>query len=93
MLKKILLEGLESSGMRYDGPLEFSAAAAAACARNHLAAKVSRVSDTALAALLTPPAFPLGQQEIVQALKMGLTQQFFCLKYTTFVNSCFPWLC
>ncbi|XP_053829403.1 serine/threonine-protein kinase VRK2 isoform X2 [Vidua macroura] len=41
VLKKILLDGLESSGMRYDGPLEFYAAAA--CARNHLAAKASRV--------------------------------------------------
>ncbi|XP_064565806.1 serine/threonine-protein kinase VRK2 isoform X1 [Zonotrichia leucophrys gambelii] len=43
VLKKILLDGLESSGLRYDGPLEFSPAAAAACARNHLAAKLSRV--------------------------------------------------
>ncbi|NXS00410.1 VRK2 kinase, partial [Oxylabes madagascariensis] len=41
VLKKILLDGLESSGMRYDGPLEFSAAAA--CTRNHRTAKVSRV--------------------------------------------------
>ncbi|NWS53882.1 VRK2 kinase, partial [Chunga burmeisteri] len=40
VLKKILLEGLESSGTRYDGPLEFSAAA---CTRNHCAAKVSKV--------------------------------------------------
>ncbi|KAM6083379.1 serine/threonine-protein kinase VRK2 isoform 2-T3 [Chlamydotis macqueenii] len=40
VLKKILLEGLESSGTRYDGPLEFSSAA---CARNHCAAKVSKV--------------------------------------------------
>ncbi|XP_010084331.1 PREDICTED: serine/threonine-protein kinase VRK2-like [Pterocles gutturalis] len=40
MLKKILLDGLESSGTRYDGPLEFSAAA---CARNHCAAKASKV--------------------------------------------------
>ncbi|XP_075003881.1 serine/threonine-protein kinase VRK2 isoform X6 [Calonectris borealis] len=39
-LKKILLDGLKSSGTRYDGPLEFSAAA---CTRNHCAAKVSRV--------------------------------------------------
>ncbi|NXS36989.1 VRK2 kinase, partial [Pomatostomus ruficeps] len=41
VLKKILLDGLESRGMRYDGPLEFSAAAA--CPRNHCAAKVSKV--------------------------------------------------
>ncbi|XP_061845282.1 serine/threonine-protein kinase VRK2 isoform X2 [Colius striatus] len=40
VLKKILLAGLESSGTRYDGPLEFSAAA---CAQNHLAAKASKV--------------------------------------------------
>ncbi|KAM9240194.1 serine/threonine-protein kinase VRK2 [Leptosomus discolor] len=41
MFKKILLDGLESSGTtRYDGPLEFSAAA---CMRNHSAAKVSKV--------------------------------------------------
>ncbi|XP_075269685.1 serine/threonine-protein kinase VRK2 isoform X2 [Opisthocomus hoazin] len=40
VLKKILLDGLESSGTRYDGPLEFSAAA---CTRNHCAAKVSKV--------------------------------------------------
>ncbi|XP_009317862.1 PREDICTED: serine/threonine-protein kinase VRK2 [Pygoscelis adeliae] len=39
-LKKILLDGLESSGTRYDGPLEFSPAARA---RNHCAAKVSKV--------------------------------------------------
>ncbi|XP_040467332.1 serine/threonine-protein kinase VRK2 isoform X3 [Falco naumanni] len=40
VLKKILLDGLESSGTRYDGPLEFSAAA---CTRNHRAAKTSKV--------------------------------------------------
>ncbi|XP_010294952.1 PREDICTED: serine/threonine-protein kinase VRK2 [Phaethon lepturus] len=40
VLKKILLDGLESSGTRYDGPLEFSAAA---CTRNHCAAKVAKV--------------------------------------------------
>ncbi|NXR01378.1 VRK2 kinase, partial [Sagittarius serpentarius] len=40
VLKKILLEGLESSGTRYDGPLEFSAAA---CTQTHCAAKVSKV--------------------------------------------------
>ncbi|NWV61116.1 VRK2 kinase, partial [Malurus elegans] len=40
-LKKILLDGLESSGMRYDGPLEFSTAAASA--RNRCAAKVNKV--------------------------------------------------
>ncbi|XP_040981062.1 serine/threonine-protein kinase VRK2 isoform X5 [Aquila chrysaetos chrysaetos] len=40
VLKKILLDGLESSGTRYDGPLEFSAAA---CTRTHCAAKVSKV--------------------------------------------------
>ncbi|XP_074891489.1 serine/threonine-protein kinase VRK2 isoform X1 [Buteo buteo] len=40
VLKKILLDGLESSGIRYDGPLEFSAAA---CTRTHSAAKVSKV--------------------------------------------------
>ncbi|NXE75705.1 VRK2 kinase, partial [Cochlearius cochlearius] len=39
-LKKILLGGLEASGTRYDSPLEFSAAA---CPRNHCAAKVSKV--------------------------------------------------
>ncbi|XP_014750598.1 PREDICTED: serine/threonine-protein kinase VRK2 isoform X3 [Sturnus vulgaris] len=41
VLKKILLDGLESSGMRYDGPLEFSTAAAAST-RNHRAAKAPR---------------------------------------------------
>ncbi|XP_018773629.1 serine/threonine-protein kinase VRK2 isoform X3 [Serinus canaria] len=55
VLKKILLDGLESSGTRYDGPLEFSTAAAA-CARNHLAAKVSRVR------LPKPPANPAQQK-------------------------------
>ncbi|XP_009977105.1 PREDICTED: serine/threonine-protein kinase VRK2 [Tauraco erythrolophus] len=40
VLKKILLDGLESSGTRYDGPLEFSAAA---CTRNHGAVKTSKV--------------------------------------------------
>ncbi|NXE18773.1 VRK2 kinase, partial [Ardeotis kori] len=40
VLKKILLDGLESSGARYDGPLEFSSAA---CARDHRAAKASKV--------------------------------------------------
>ncbi|NXX12505.1 VRK2 kinase, partial [Podargus strigoides] len=40
VLKKILLDGLESSGTCYDGPLEFSAAA---CSQNHCAAKVSKV--------------------------------------------------
>uniref|UniRef100_A0A8C5T5H0 non-specific serine/threonine protein kinase n=1 Tax=Malurus cyaneus samueli TaxID=2593467 RepID=A0A8C5T5H0_9PASS len=40
-LKKILLDGLQSSGMRYDGPLEFSTAAASA--RNRCAAKVNKV--------------------------------------------------
>ncbi|XP_065487682.1 serine/threonine-protein kinase VRK2 isoform X2 [Caloenas nicobarica] len=40
VLKKILLDGLESSGTRYDGPLEFSAAA---CTRNHCVAKASKV--------------------------------------------------
>lgn len=54
VLKKILLDGLESSGMRYDGPLEFSAAAA--CTGNHYAAKVSKVSGTALGLFLTAPA-------------------------------------
>ncbi|NXS11765.1 VRK2 kinase, partial [Neodrepanis coruscans] len=39
-LKKILLDGLGSRGVRYDGPLEFSTAA---CAGNHCAAKVTRV--------------------------------------------------
>ncbi|RLW07029.1 hypothetical protein DV515_00004244, partial [Chloebia gouldiae] len=72
VLKKILLDGLESSGMCYDGPLEFSTAAA--CARNHFAAKASRVSETALGAFLTALAFPLGEEEIVKALKMRLTQ-------------------
>ncbi|XP_063247484.1 serine/threonine-protein kinase VRK2 isoform X2 [Prinia subflava] len=38
VLKKILLDGLESSGMCYDGPLEFSTAAV--CTRNHRTAKV-----------------------------------------------------
>ncbi|NXC13408.1 VRK2 kinase, partial [Corythaeola cristata] len=40
VLKKILLDGLESSGTCYDGPLEFSAAA---CTRNHCAVKASKV--------------------------------------------------
>ncbi|XP_041329988.1 serine/threonine-protein kinase VRK2 isoform X2 [Pyrgilauda ruficollis] len=52
VLKKILLDGLESSGMCYDGPLEFSTAAAA-CARNHLAAKVR---------LPKPPSKPAQQK-------------------------------
>ncbi|NXI73386.1 VRK2 kinase, partial [Anseranas semipalmata] len=39
-LKKILLDGLESSGTRYDGPLEFSTAGRT---RNHCAAAVSTV--------------------------------------------------
>ncbi|XP_030345450.1 serine/threonine-protein kinase VRK2 isoform X2 [Strigops habroptila] len=39
VLKKILLDGLESSGIRYDGPLEFSTAA---CTRNHTAPKVPK---------------------------------------------------
>lgn len=41
VLKKILLDGLESSGTRYDGPLEFSTAG---CGRNRTAeaSKVSR---------------------------------------------------
>ncbi|NWT97993.1 VRK2 kinase, partial [Urocynchramus pylzowi] len=56
VLKKILLDGLKSSGMCYDGPLEFSAAAAAACTRNHLAAKVSRVR------LPKPPPKPVQQK-------------------------------
>ncbi|NXS80409.1 VRK2 kinase, partial [Erpornis zantholeuca] len=42
VLKQILLAGLESSGMRYDGPLEFSAPAAV-CTRNRSAAKVPKV--------------------------------------------------
>lgn len=88
MLKKILLDGLESSGMRYDGPLEFSAAAA--CTQNRRAAKAPRVSESALGLSLTAP---LGEEEMVKALKMRLTQQFFCLRCTVFVNSCFPWLC
>ncbi|XP_030303034.1 serine/threonine-protein kinase VRK2 isoform X1 [Calypte anna] len=39
-LKKILLDGLESSGTRYDGPLKFSAGS---YTRNHCAAEVSKV--------------------------------------------------
>ncbi|NXX89167.1 VRK2 kinase, partial [Centropus bengalensis] len=39
-LKKILLDGLQSSGTRCDGPLDFSTVA---CTRNHRAAKVSKV--------------------------------------------------
>ncbi|XP_023778855.1 serine/threonine-protein kinase VRK2 isoform X1 [Cyanistes caeruleus] len=54
VLKKILLDGLESSGMRYDGPLEFSTGAA--CTRNHCAAKASRVR------LPKPPAKPAQQK-------------------------------
>ncbi|XP_066033995.1 serine/threonine-protein kinase VRK2 isoform X2 [Chamaea fasciata] len=54
VLKKILMDGLESSGMRYDGPLEFSAAAA--CPRNHRAAKASRVR------LPKPPPKPAQQK-------------------------------
>ncbi|NWX30014.1 VRK2 kinase, partial [Notiomystis cincta] len=53
VLKKILLDGLESSGLRYDGPLEFSAAA---CARNRRAAKSARV------ALSKPPPKPAQQK-------------------------------
>ncbi|KAI1240351.1 hypothetical protein IHE44_0008768 [Lamprotornis superbus] len=55
VLKKILLDGLESSGMRYDGPLEFSTAAAAS-PRNHRAAKASR------ARLPKPPPKPAQQK-------------------------------
>ncbi|XP_069706310.1 serine/threonine-protein kinase VRK2 isoform X1 [Phaenicophaeus curvirostris] len=40
VLKKILLDGLGSSGTRYDGPLEFSTAA---CAQNNRTDKVSKV--------------------------------------------------
>ncbi|NXI50655.1 VRK2 kinase, partial [Chloroceryle aenea] len=40
VLKEILLDGLESSGTHYDGPLEFFAAANM---RNHCATKVSKV--------------------------------------------------
>ncbi|POI33981.1 hypothetical protein CIB84_002267, partial [Bambusicola thoracicus] len=39
-LKKILLDGLEMSGIPYDGPLEFSTAG---CTQNHCAAKASKV--------------------------------------------------
>ena len=56
VLKKILLDGLESSGTRYDGPLEFSAAA---CTRNYCAAKVSKVSKTVLGLFLMSPAWLL----------------------------------
>lgn len=44
-LKKILLDGLESSGTRYDGPLEFSTAG---CARNRCTAEASKVSKRVL---------------------------------------------
>ncbi|NWU28620.1 VRK2 kinase, partial [Dyaphorophyia castanea] len=54
VLKKILLAGLESSGMHYDGPLEFSTAAAGT--RNHRAAKVSKVR------LPKPPPKPAQQK-------------------------------
>ncbi|NXA52033.1 VRK2 kinase, partial [Nothocercus julius] len=40
VLKKILLDGLESSGTRYDGPLEFSTAG---CAPYHCASKMPKV--------------------------------------------------
>ncbi|NXX62537.1 VRK2 kinase, partial [Scopus umbretta] len=40
VLKKILLDGLEASRTRYDGPLEFSAAART---RNHCATQASKV--------------------------------------------------
>ncbi|NXD76291.1 VRK2 kinase, partial [Halcyon senegalensis] len=40
VLKEILLDGLESSGIHYDGPLEFSAAART---QNHCAAKATKV--------------------------------------------------
>ncbi|NWU74374.1 VRK2 kinase, partial [Onychorhynchus coronatus] len=40
VLKKILVDGLESRGVRYDGPLEFCTAA---CSGNHCAAKASKV--------------------------------------------------
>ncbi|XP_040524710.1 serine/threonine-protein kinase VRK2 isoform X2 [Gallus gallus] len=39
-LKKILLDGLEMSGIPYDGPLEFSTAG---CTQNHCSAKASKV--------------------------------------------------
>ncbi|KAF4799654.1 Serine/threonine-protein kinase VRK2 [Turdus rufiventris] len=54
VLKKILVDGLESSGMRYDGPLEFSAAAA--CTQNRRAAKAPRVR------LPKPPPKPAQQK-------------------------------
>nr|XP_013810838.1 PREDICTED: serine/threonine-protein kinase VRK2 isoform X1 [Apteryx mantelli mantelli] len=41
VLKKILLDGLESSGTRYDGPLEFSTAGCSGL--NHCASKMSKV--------------------------------------------------
>lgn len=56
VLKKILLDGLESSGIRYDGPLEFSAAA---CTRNHSAPKVSKVRQAGLGLFLTSPVWLL----------------------------------
>ncbi|XP_027748358.1 serine/threonine-protein kinase VRK2 isoform X1 [Empidonax traillii] len=40
VLKKILVDGLEPRGVRYDGPLEFSTAA---CSGNHCPAKASKV--------------------------------------------------
>ncbi|NXE47256.1 VRK2 kinase, partial [Casuarius casuarius] len=40
VLKKMLLDGLESSGTCYDGPLEFSSAG---CTLNHCASKMSEV--------------------------------------------------
>lgn len=64
VLKKILLDGLESSGTRYDGPLEFSAAA---CAQNHRAATASKVRkssgiSSAISCLIV--AFSFVEEEI-----------------------------
>ncbi|NXY78118.1 VRK2 kinase, partial [Glareola pratincola] len=54
VLKKILLDGLKSSGTAYDGPLEFSAAART---RNRSAAEASKVS------LPKPVPKPVQQKE------------------------------
>lgn len=62
VLKKILLGGLESSGIHYDGPLAFCAAAGT---QNHrTAAEASKVSLTGLGLFLTS-AFSFVAEEIV----------------------------
>lgn len=62
VLKKILLDGLESSGTCYDGPLDFSAAA---CMQNHCTAKASKVSSGIISDSCLIVAFSFEEEEMV----------------------------